>query len=88
MDYHPFAGSLFLSAGYAFNDFKLNADGTKTATVVKVGNDSFNGTVNIKGNLEWDSAPTLSLGWGHSHAIGWCAMVEVGAILPVHQMFL
>ncbi len=80
MDYHPFAGTFFMSAGYAFNDFKLKADGTKTAVNVKVGNDTFNGTVNINGTMEWDSAPMLSLGWGHSPAEGWGAMFEVGAI--------
>lgn len=80
MDYHPFAGTFFMSAGYAFNDFKLKADGTKTAVNVKVGNDTFSGTVNIKGAMEWESAPMLSLGWGHSQAEGWGAMFEVGAI--------
>ena len=80
LDYHPLAGSFFLSAGYAFNDFKLKADGTKTGALVEVGNDTFAGTVDINGNLDWDSAPMLSLGWGHSPAKGWGAIFEVGAI--------
>lgn len=80
MDYHPFAGTFFMSAGYAFNDFKLKADGTGTGTNVEVGNDTFSGTVNINGAMEWDSAPMLSLGWGHSPAEGWGAMFEIGAI--------
>jgi hypothetical protein len=78
MDYHPFAGSFFMSAGYAFNDFKLKANGT--GTDVTVGNDDITGTVNINGAIEWESAPMLSLGWGHSPAVGWGAMFEVGAI--------
>lgn len=80
MDYHPFSGTFFMSAGYAFNDFKLKSSGTKTATDVEVGNETFNGTVDIKGDLAWDSAPMLSLGWGHSPSKGWGAMVEMGAI--------
>ena len=80
MDYHPFSGTFFMSAGYAFNDFKLKSSGTKTATDVEVGNETFNGTVDIKGDLTWDSAPMLSLGWGHSPSKGWGAMVEMGAI--------
>lgn len=80
MDYHPFAGTFFMSAGYAFNDFKLKADGSKTGVKVNVGNDEFTGTVKINGAMEWDSAPMLSLGWGHSPAEGWGAMFEVGAI--------
>jgi len=80
MDYHPFSGTFFLSAGYAFNDFKLKSSGTKTATSVEVGNDTFSGTVKINGNLDWDSAPMLSLGWGNSPSKGWGAMFEAGAI--------
>jgi hypothetical protein len=80
LDYHPFAGSFFLSAGYAFNDFKLNADGTGTGTVT-VGNEEYTGAnITLNGQLDWDSAPTLSLGWGYSPAEGWGAMFEVGAI--------
>lgn len=79
VDYHPFGGTFFLSAGYAFNDFKLKANGSETGTV-EVGNDTFTGTVNVNGQLDWDSAPVLSLGWGHSPAQGWGAMVEIGAI--------
>ena len=80
MDYHPFSGTFFMSAGYAFNDFKLKANGTKTGSDIEVGDDTFDGTVTINGAIEWDSAPMLSLGWGHSPAEGWGAMFEVGAI--------
>jgi len=80
MDYHPFSGAFFLSAGYAFNDFKLKANGTKAGANVEVGNNTFNGTVKVNGKLDWDSAPMLSLGWGHSPSKGWGAMFEVGAI--------
>lgn len=80
MDYHPFAGSFFMSAGYAFNDFKLKANGTGTGSVV-IGNETYDGTnVVLNGQLDWNSAPMLSLGWGHSPAEGWGAMFEVGAI--------
>ena len=79
MDYHPFSGTFFMSAGYAFNDFKLKTNGTGTGTTT-VGNTDFTGTVDINGALEWDSAPMLSLGWGHSPSKGWGAMVEMGAI--------
>jgi hypothetical protein len=78
VDYHPFGGTFFLSAGYAFNDFKLKANGSKTNPTV--GDTPINGTVTINGTLDWDSAPMLSLGWGHSPAQGWGAMVEIGAI--------
>ncbi len=80
MDYHPFAGTFFMSAGYAFNDFKLKADGAGTGSV-EIGNKTYDGAnVTLNGQLDWDSAPMLSLGWGHSPAKGWGAMFEVGAI--------
>ena len=79
MDYHPFSSTFFMSAGYAFNDFKLKANGSGTATTI-VGDTPISGNVNISGALEWDSAPMLSLGWGHSPSKGWGAMVEMGAI--------
>lgn len=79
LDYHPFAGTFFLSAGYAFSDFKVKSNGSKTGTV-KVGNDTFTGTVKVYGDAEWDSAPMLSLGWGHSAASGWGGLFEIGAI--------
>lgn len=78
MDYHPFAGSFFLSAGYAFNDFKLKANASETNPTID--GKTIGGNVNIKGAIEWDSAPMLSLGWGHSPAEGWGAMFEIGAI--------
>lgn len=84
VDYHPFGGTFFLLAGYAFNDFKLKANGSQTASgtnPVTVGDTEFtSGSINVNGQLDWDSAPMLSLGWGHSPAQGWGAMVEIGAI--------
>lgn len=80
LDYHPFGGTFFLSAGYAINNFKLEADGTGTGSV-EVGNTTYdNAELNLRGDLDWDNAPTLSMGWGHSPVRGWGAMVEIGAI--------
>ncbi|NPA72337.1 MAG: hypothetical protein GXO35_05855 [Gammaproteobacteria bacterium] len=79
LDYHPFESSFFVSGGYAFNDFKLKTNGVEVGAVV-VGNTTINGTVAINGQIDWNSAPMLSLGWGHSPAQGWGALFEVGAI--------
>lgn len=83
IDYHPFQGTFFLSGGYAVNNFKLDASANvANGEVVKIGDKEYTSTGNLKlkGALEWDSAPTLSLGWGHSPSSGWGAMFEVGAI--------
>ncbi|WP_040727187.1 hypothetical protein [Thiomicrorhabdus sp. Kp2] len=78
LDYHPFANGFFLSAGYAINNFELDASGSKSGSVT-VGNDTFTGDVNINANIAWDNAPTLSLGWGHSPQQGLGFMIEAGA---------
>ena len=80
VDYHPFGGTFFLSAGYAVNNFAFNTQGTGTGTV-DVGDETYEGAnISLKGQLAWSSAPTLSLGWGHSPSEGWGAIFEVGAI--------
>lgn len=80
VNFHPFEGHFFLSAGYAFNAYKLEANGNAAGNV-KVGDTNFTGaSVNMAGNLEWNNAPSLSLGWGHSPTKGWGAMVEMGAV--------
>ena len=79
LNYHPFQGSFFLSAGYAINQFELTANARESGTVT-VGDQDFTGVVAINGKLKWDNAPTLSLGWGHSPKQGWGALFEVGAI--------
>ncbi|MDG6778749.1 hypothetical protein QCB44_08535 [Thiomicrorhabdus sp. zzn3] len=83
LDYHPFGGTFFLSAGYAVNNFKLTANGTSaTGQTVEIGDTTYDvtGDVALVGKLDWESGATLSMGWGHSPAQGWGAMVEIGAI--------
>lgn len=80
VNYHPFQGNFFLSAGYAINNFELGVKGTGSGSVT-VGDDAFNNaTVSMKGDVSWNNAPTLSLGWGHSPKKGWGFMAEVGMI--------
>jgi hypothetical protein len=78
LNYHPFQGSFFLSAGYAINQFELTANARESD--VTIDDQPFTGNVAVNGKLKWDNAPTLSLGWGHSPKQGWGAMLEVGAI--------
>ena len=83
VDYHPFDGTFFLSGGYAVNNFSFDALGTSSVTdTVEIGNDEYyvDSDLTLGGNLDWDSGPTLSLGWGHSPAQGWGALLEVGVI--------
>lgn len=80
VNYHPFQGNFFLSAGYAFNQYKLRADGRSQGNVT-VGDTTYNvDDIRMRGELDWDNAPSLTLGWGHSPNKGWGAMLEVGAL--------
>jgi len=82
LDYHPFNNGFFLSAGYAINNFALDADGrVSVSESVDIGNTTYTATsdLRLKGSLDWDNAPTLSLGWGHSLDKGLGFLVEVGA---------
>ena len=83
VDYHPFDGVFFLSGGYAVNNFSFDTVGTSSdTTTVEIGDQEYNvdSDLTINGNLDWDSGPTLSLGWGHSPVEGWGAILEVGVI--------
>lgn len=84
LDWHPFGGNFFLSAGYAFNDMSVNANSNtaRTGEVVSIGGQQFtvDGEAYLDGKLNWDNAPTVSLGWGNSPAKGFGFLVEAGVI--------
>ena len=80
LNYHPFEGNFFLSAGYAINNFNFDLNGSGTGSVT-VGADNFaNASLDLGGNVDWSNAPTLSLGWGNSPEKGWGMMAEFGVI--------
>lgn len=79
LDYHPFSNGFFLSAGYSMNSFELDINGSGTGTV-EIGNVTYDAAdITIDGNIAWQNAPSLSLGWGHSPAKGLGFMLELGA---------
>ncbi len=83
LDYRPMGGNFFLSAGYAINNFKVTADASQTTSgQVTIGDETYDTSANLSlnGVIDWDNAPMLTLGWGHSPAEGWGALFEIGAI--------
>jgi len=83
LDYRPMGGTFFLSAGYAINNFKLTADANQnTSGQVTIGDETYDTSANLSlnGVIDWDNAPMLTLGWGHSPEAGWGALFEIGAI--------
>jgi len=83
LDYRPMGGSFFLSAGYAINNFEITANSSQnTSGQITIGDETYDtsANLNLNGLVDWDSAPMLTLGWGHSPAAGWGALFEIGAI--------
>lgn len=83
LDYRPMGGSFFLSAGYAINNFEITADSSQaTSGQVTIGDETYDSSTNLSlnGVVDWDSAPIVTLGWGHSPEAGWGALFEIGAI--------
>lgn len=80
LDFHPFETGFFLSAGYAVSDFSMQASGGELGTV-EIGDVLFDGAVSVNSEFTWSSAPTLSMGWGHSPSKGFGFLVEAGAYL-------
>jgi hypothetical protein len=83
LDYRPMGGNFFLSAGYAINNFEITANSSQNVSgQVTIGDETYNTSANLRlnGLVDWDNAPILTLGWGHSPAAGWGALFEIGAI--------
>ncbi len=83
LDYRPMGGNFFLSAGYAINNFEITADSYQTVSgQVTIGGETYDSAanLNLNGVVDWDSAPIVTLGWGHSPEAGWGALLEIGAI--------
>ena len=80
LDYHPFENNFFVSAGYAVNSFNIEADAQKNGAGITIGDTTYSGNVTLNGTLDWDNAPSLSLGWGNSPEKGWGGLIELGAI--------
>ena len=86
LDYHPFgssfAGGFFVSVGYGFSDFYIKPYAYKASGKVEIGQDTYDvENFEIFGSSQWDSAPTLSFGWGHSSNKGFGFMAEAGVIM-------
>ncbi len=83
LDYRPMGGNFFLSAGYAINNYEARANASHIISgPVTIGDQTYTTSANLslKGVLDWENAPMISLGWGHSPESGWGALFEIGAI--------
>ena len=82
LDIRPFQGAFFLSAGYGLSNFKVkpSAEYASGDSFTVDGNEYTvtSNTAVLNGNLDWDSAPTLSFGWGNSSSKGLGFLFEAG----------
>lgn len=79
VDWHPFAGSFRISAGFAknLNELRVKNASTETADIGDV-----SVTVNpgeLRGKATFDSAPYLGIGWGNAAPKGWGFRFDLGA---------
>jgi len=80
LDWHPFAGVFFTSAGLFYNKNKLEATSTSTGTVT-VGDRPYDNP-DLKAEITFKtSAPYLGLGWGHApQGRGLTMSLEIGVL--------
>jgi hypothetical protein len=83
LDWHPFAGSFHLTAGYVNSSNELTANADPTGTV-DIGGTLYGplsaGDVILKGKVKLGSGPYLGLGWGNVPASGFGFTVEAGIV--------
>jgi len=78
IDYHPFDNGFFVSGGYSFNSFEISAVGEESG-LVDVGDQTVEGNISLDALADWDNAPSLTIGWGHSPSRGFGFLIEAGA---------
>jgi hypothetical protein len=81
LDWHPFAGSFHLTAGYLSNGSKLDATATPT-TSVQIGDATYapSDIGRIDAAVKLGSGPYVGLGWGNVPASGFGFVFEAGVV--------
>jgi hypothetical protein len=83
LDWHPFAGSFHLTAGYLNSGNEMTAHATPTGSVDiggQVVTPASAGDLVLDGNVKLGSGPYLGLGWGNVPASGFGFVFEVGVV--------
>lgn len=83
LDWHPFAGSFHLTAGYLNSGNEMTAHATPTGSVDiggQVVTPAAAGDLVLDGNIKLGSGPYLGLGWGNVPASGFGFVFEVGVV--------
>ncbi|MCW8917674.1 MAG: hypothetical protein OQL08_02515 [Gammaproteobacteria bacterium] len=81
-DWHPFAGSFHLTAGYLNSNNELTASATPDGDV-SIGDTTVTvtpGDLILDGSVKLGSGPYLGLGWGNVPAKGFGFVFEVGVV--------
>jgi hypothetical protein len=82
LDWHPFAGSFHLTAGYLNSGNKLTASATPDGDITIGGNTQTvsAGELILNSDIKLGSGPYLGLGWGNVPASGFGFVFEAGVV--------
>jgi hypothetical protein len=85
LDWHPFAGSFHLTAGYLNSSNKLKANASPVAgSSLAIGDGSYTvastGDVVLNSDIKLGSGPYVGLGWGNVPAKGFGFIFEAGMV--------
>lgn len=82
LDWHPFAGTFRVSAGYVFNQNDVDLNTVFPAGTVTIGDVDYAVSAGDKltGTVDFDSGPYLGLGWGNSAIKGWGFSADLGVL--------
>ncbi len=75
VDWHPFAGSFRVSAGFALNLNELRIKNISTANV-KIGDTTYP-AINkgdLRGKANFNTAPYICIGWGNAAPAAWVSV--------------
>lgn len=83
-DWFPFAGSFRISAGAAFNSYRITLDASGAGGSITIGDRTYTTTAadGLKVQIQFPkTTPYVGFGWGHHMGSGWRFSADVGAAI-------
>ena len=83
LDWHPFAGTFRVTAGYVFNNNSVDAESKlPVGSDVQVGDNFYTIQAgdSLTGAIDFTSGPYLGLGWGNAGTKGWGFSADLGVL--------
>ncbi len=83
LDWHPFAGSFRVTAGYVFSNSELGLSANGTGQTVDIGNAqnvTLNAANQLTGQVDIGSGGYVGIGWGNAGKKGFGVTVDLGVV--------